>query len=153
MADYGTVVGYFSSQVKAEAAINALKQAGFQQNQIGVAARSPQTGASSSSTMNQTGKRAADKASQSAGGAWEAIKGFFSSKQNASIIVMDLNEIAESIDVVLSWTSQSASRSSSSLATKRAAERLAISGHTLRTYLSAISLTALGSTSLNSATL
>ena len=34
MTDYGTVVGYFSSQVQAEAAVNALKQAGFQQNQF-----------------------------------------------------------------------------------------------------------------------
>jgi uncharacterized protein (TIGR02271 family) len=34
MAEYGTVVGYFSSQVQAEAAVNALKRAGFQQERI-----------------------------------------------------------------------------------------------------------------------
>jgi hypothetical protein len=54
MADYGTVVGYFPSQVQAEAAVNALKQAGFQQNQIGVVAQSSQAGFATSK-VQQTG--------------------------------------------------------------------------------------------------
>jgi uncharacterized protein (TIGR02271 family) len=70
MADYGTVVGYFSSQAQAEAAISALKQAGFQQNQIGVAAQSAQAGAA--------GTNPAYKAGHAAGGAWESVKNFFS---------------------------------------------------------------------------
>jgi uncharacterized protein (TIGR02271 family) len=70
MADYGTVVGYFPSQATAESAISALKQAGFHQNQIGVAARSAQTEASSGSST-------AYKAGKTAGGAWESVKNFF----------------------------------------------------------------------------
>jgi uncharacterized protein (TIGR02271 family) len=70
MADYGTVVGYFPSQATAESAISALKQAGFHQNQIGVAARSAQTEASS-------GASTAYKAGKTAGGAWESVKNFF----------------------------------------------------------------------------
>jgi uncharacterized protein (TIGR02271 family) len=66
MADYGTVVGYFPSQATAESAISALKQAGFQQNQIGVAARSD---SSEPSTAYKAGK--------TAGGAWESVKNFF----------------------------------------------------------------------------
>lgn len=71
MADYGTVVGYFPSQANAESAISALKQAGFEPHQIGVAARSAQSTASpsSSSTAYKTGK--------AAGGAWESVKNFF----------------------------------------------------------------------------
>jgi uncharacterized protein (TIGR02271 family) len=70
MADYETVVGYFSSQAQAEAAISALKQAGFQQNQIGVAAQSAQAGAADTNP--------AYKAGHAAGGAWESLKNFFS---------------------------------------------------------------------------
>jgi uncharacterized protein (TIGR02271 family) len=70
MAGYGTVVGYFPSQASAESAISALKQAGFQQNQIGVAARSAQGMASSGSST-------AYKAGKTAGGAWESVKNFF----------------------------------------------------------------------------
>jgi uncharacterized protein (TIGR02271 family) len=77
MADYGTVVGYFPSQVQAEAAVNALKQAGFQQNQIGVVAQSSQAGFATSK-VQQTGTSQAYKAGQSAGGAWESVKNFFS---------------------------------------------------------------------------
>ena len=73
MADYETVVGYFSSQVQAEAAINALKQAGFQQDQIGVVAQTSQAG-SASSDAQQAGTSQAYKAGQSAGGAWESVK-------------------------------------------------------------------------------
>jgi uncharacterized protein (TIGR02271 family) len=77
MADYGTVVGYFSSQAQAEAAINALKQAGFQQNEIGVAAQSAQAGAASSK-VQLAGTNPAYKAGHAAGGAWESVKNFFS---------------------------------------------------------------------------
>jgi uncharacterized protein (TIGR02271 family) len=77
MADYGTVVGYFSSQVEAEAAVNALKQAGFQQNQIGVAAQSAHAGAASSEGQ-LAGTNPAYKAGHAAGGAWESVKNFFS---------------------------------------------------------------------------
>jgi uncharacterized protein (TIGR02271 family) len=77
MTDYRTVVGYFSSQVQAEAAINALKQAGFQQSQIGVVAQSSQAGFASSKAQ-QTGTSQAYKAGHSAGGAWESVKNFFS---------------------------------------------------------------------------
>jgi hypothetical protein len=71
MADYGTVVGYFPSQLTAESAISALKQAGFQQNQIGVAARSAAAIASSSDSSPTY------KAGKAAGGAWESVKNFF----------------------------------------------------------------------------
>src|SRR3984957_11462629 len=71
MADYGTVVGYFRSQANAEAAISALKQAGFEPHQIGVAARSAQSTASPSSSST------AYKAGKTAGGAWESVKNFF----------------------------------------------------------------------------
>lgn len=77
MADHGTVVGYFSSQVQAEAAINALKQAGFQQDQIGVAAQSAQAGAVASKG-ELMGTNPAYKAGHAAGGAWESVKNFFS---------------------------------------------------------------------------
>jgi len=71
MAGYGTVVGYFPSQETAESTISALKQAGFQQNQIGVAARSAQPIDSSSASST------AYKAGKTAGGAWESFKNFF----------------------------------------------------------------------------
>jgi len=71
MADYGTVVGYFPSQATAESAISALNQAGFQQQQIGVAVRSAQPAASSS------GSTTAYKAGKATGGAWESVKNFF----------------------------------------------------------------------------
>ncbi len=71
MADYGTVVGYFPSQVTAESAISALRQAGFQQNQIGVAARSAAAIAPSSDSSSTY------KAGKAASGAWESVKNFF----------------------------------------------------------------------------
>ena len=71
MADYGTVVGYFPSQATAESAISALKQAGFQQQQIGVAVRSAQPAAPSSDSTT------AYKAGKATGGAWESVKNFF----------------------------------------------------------------------------
>jgi uncharacterized protein (TIGR02271 family) len=77
MAKYGTVVGYFSTQAEAESAIKALKQAGFQQSRIGVAARSTQPGLASSTTAETTGNSSAYKAGHSAGGAWESVKSFF----------------------------------------------------------------------------
>jgi hypothetical protein len=72
MAAYETVVGYFPSQASAESAISELKHAGFKQDQIGVAARSAQAGASSSE-----GETTAYKAGKTAGGAWESVKNFF----------------------------------------------------------------------------
>ena len=68
MAYDGTVVGYFPSQVTAESAISALKQAGFQQNQIGVAARSAAAIAPSSDSSPTY------KAGKAAGGAWQLVK-------------------------------------------------------------------------------
>jgi hypothetical protein len=38
MSEYNTVAAYFPTQASAESAIEALKTAGFQQTQIGVAA-------------------------------------------------------------------------------------------------------------------
>jgi uncharacterized protein (TIGR02271 family) len=77
MAQYGTVVGYFSTQADAESAIKALKQAGFQQNQIGVAARSAQAGLASAATAGTPETGPAYKAGHTAGGAWESVKSFF----------------------------------------------------------------------------
>jgi uncharacterized protein (TIGR02271 family) len=77
MTQYGTAVGYFSTQAEAESAIKALKQAGFQQNQIGVAARSAQAADASSTTKETTGASSAYNAGHSAGGAWESVKSFF----------------------------------------------------------------------------
>ena len=78
MANIGTVVGYFSSQATAESAISALKEAGFQQSQIGVAARSASAASASSSATRESGTSTAYKAGQSVGGAWETVKNFFS---------------------------------------------------------------------------
>ena len=77
MAKYGTVVGYFSTQADAESAIKALKQAGFQQNQIGAAARSAQSGIASSTTAGTSKTSSAYDAGHTAGGAWESVKSFF----------------------------------------------------------------------------
>jgi uncharacterized protein (TIGR02271 family) len=77
MADYGTAVGYFSSQNDAEIAINDLIQAGFKHNEIGLAARHPQEGVVLPSTTGQTRASTAYEAGQSAGGAWQAVKSFF----------------------------------------------------------------------------
>jgi uncharacterized protein (TIGR02271 family) len=77
MANNGTVVGYFSSQATAESAISALKEAGFQQSQIGVAARSASAATASSSATHESGSSTAYKAGQSVGGAWETVKNFF----------------------------------------------------------------------------
>ena len=77
MAKYGTMVGYFSTQADAESAIKALKQAGFQQNQIGVAARSAQAGLASSRTAATPETGSAYKTGHTAGGAWESVKNFF----------------------------------------------------------------------------
>jgi uncharacterized protein (TIGR02271 family) len=70
MTENNTVVGYFPSQATAESAISALKQAGFYQSQIGVAARSAQT-------LPSSGSSTAYKAGKTAGGAWESVKNFF----------------------------------------------------------------------------
>jgi uncharacterized protein (TIGR02271 family) len=77
MANNGTVVGYFSSQTTAESAISALKEAGFQQSQIGVAARSASVAAAPSSAVSKSATSTAYKTGQSVGGAWESVKHFF----------------------------------------------------------------------------
>lgn len=72
MADYQTVAAYFPSQSSAESAITRLKEAGFLQSQIGVAA------ATSSNSMKDTdGGSTSYKAGHTAGSAWEKIKGMF----------------------------------------------------------------------------
>jgi uncharacterized protein (TIGR02271 family) len=71
MSQYSSVAAYFPSQASAESAISALKTAGFQQSEIGVAA----AGASSASTTEGS---TAYAAGQHAGNAWEKVKGFFS---------------------------------------------------------------------------
>lgn len=75
MANYGTTVGYFKTQSAAEAAMSALKAAGFQQNQIGVAAASDANhdASSSSSTVGERAHEAGDKAA----GMWDKVKSFF----------------------------------------------------------------------------
>ena len=78
MAKSGTVVGYFSSQATAESAISALKEAGFKQNQIGVAAQSASEANAADSAVREPGTSTAYKAGQSVGGAWETVKNFFS---------------------------------------------------------------------------
>jgi uncharacterized protein (TIGR02271 family) len=77
MANSGTVVGYFSSQETAESTISALKEAGFHQSQIGVAARSASAAPASSSVVSESGTSTAYKTGQSVGGAWETVKHFF----------------------------------------------------------------------------
>lgn len=63
MANYGTTVGYFRSQSAAEAAMNALRAAGFQQNQIGVAAASG-AATNASSTSSTIGEHAHEAGAQ-----------------------------------------------------------------------------------------
>ena len=70
MADYNTVAAYFPSQASIESAITKLKEAGFQQSQIGVAA-------STSSPLKEDGESTAYKTGRTAGSAWEKFKGIF----------------------------------------------------------------------------
>ena len=78
MTSNQTVVGYFPTQATAESAISALKQAGFQQSQIGVALQSAQAGMPSAETATQTEASTSYSAGHAAGGAWESVKNFFS---------------------------------------------------------------------------
>ena len=71
MANSKTVAAYFPSQASAESAITKLKEAGFQQSQIGVAA------ASSGSLKDNESGSTAYKAGQTTGSAWEKFKGMF----------------------------------------------------------------------------
>ena len=79
----GTVVGYFTSESQAETAVSALKAAGFQSNQIGVALASGDNYAQTpgTSTGMATGTTSASDMGHAAGektrSAWERFKGFF----------------------------------------------------------------------------
>ena len=92
----GTVVGYFTSDTQAEAAVSALKAAGFQSHQIGIALASGDTASMTGSTIGATGSSAsadysgtgtgagtAASAGHAAGtttrNAWERFKSFFDS--------------------------------------------------------------------------
>jgi uncharacterized protein (TIGR02271 family) len=71
MSEYSTVAAYFPSDASAEAAMSALRAAGFRESQIGVAAASgPTVGATDNSNAYSAGQRA--------GNAWEKVKSFFS---------------------------------------------------------------------------
>jgi uncharacterized protein (TIGR02271 family) len=70
MSDYKTIAAYFPSRASAESAISALKTAGFEQPDIGVAA-------ASAPFATGTGESAAYTAGHNVGGAWEKVKSFF----------------------------------------------------------------------------
>ena len=72
MTDHNTAVAYFPSQATAESAISALKTAGFQSSQIGVAANSVPTPVIESASAD--GVRAVSATSENA---WEKVKAFF----------------------------------------------------------------------------
>ncbi len=80
----GTVVGYFDNYSDAQEAVSRLKDAGFQANQIGLAARTDEdfgTSTSSSGTSGSTtGSRvshAAHEAGEKGEGVWAKVKNFF----------------------------------------------------------------------------
>jgi uncharacterized protein (TIGR02271 family) len=73
MANYGTTVGYFKTQSAAETAMSALRAAGFQQNQIGVAAASGNNASSTSTTVGEH----VHEAGEHVGGMWDKVKSFF----------------------------------------------------------------------------
>ena len=80
MAVNRTIVGYFSSQAGIASAVNALTDAGFQQSQIGVAARSATEGnreTSSAYTEGNSETSSAYNTGAKAGGAWSTLKNFF----------------------------------------------------------------------------
>ena len=59
MSEYSTVAAYFPSDASAEAAMSALRAAGFRESQIGVAAASgPTVGATDNSNAYSAGQRA-----------------------------------------------------------------------------------------------
>lgn len=69
MAAYRTIVAYFPSHTSAQSAMSALIDAGFNQSQFGMAARS------TAETKDHPGT--AYEAGAKAGGAWNALKSFF----------------------------------------------------------------------------
>lgn len=80
----GTVVGYFENYPDAQEAVSRLKDAGFQANQIGLAARTSDTNYSGSSTSSTAGSTTGSKVSSAAHevGAktesmWDKVKNFF----------------------------------------------------------------------------
>ena len=79
-----TVVGYFSSHAQAQQAVDALKEAGFNANQIGLAARGSSFGvdrATTSSTdtsdKGSSAYRTGEHAGEHVGGMWDKVKNFF----------------------------------------------------------------------------
>ena len=81
MADYNTVAAYFPSQSSAESAIVKLKEAGFSQSQLGVAAAGSQgvqdTDAGTHTASTRETQGTAYKTGHTAGSAWEKFKGLF----------------------------------------------------------------------------
>jgi uncharacterized protein (TIGR02271 family) len=82
----GTVAAYFSSETKAEDAVQDLKTAGFSNNQIGLAlasgrgssdSSSVNTGSTSSTARTQQTGNVSSQAHAKAEGAWERFKEFF----------------------------------------------------------------------------
>jgi uncharacterized protein (TIGR02271 family) len=72
MAQNGTIVGYFATRTKAESAVNALKDAGFTRNHIGLAISS---GNIAGTGTSQSGTASARDEHET--GTWEKIKDFF----------------------------------------------------------------------------
>ncbi len=81
-----TVVGYFSTHAQAQSAVEALKAAGFQAREMGIAARGFSSGSAGSlgtadSQSDMAGERGADRATEHehahGTGMWEKIKEFF----------------------------------------------------------------------------
>lgn len=75
----GTVVGYFASQTQAEAAVSALKAAGFSSSQIGVAlsGEGPDAHDVSAETTTTHPGSTTHAAGAKVASAWERFKGFF----------------------------------------------------------------------------
>lgn len=76
---YNTVVGYFSSEQSAEAAVRALQAAGFTRDQIGIAGRAEDEGYSVSDRRNteSTAYTEGHKTGKAASGFWQRIRNFF----------------------------------------------------------------------------
>jgi uncharacterized protein (TIGR02271 family) len=78
----GTVVGYFATETQAEAAVTALKAAGFPSSQIGLALNSTESATDLGTTQAQgtatsSVGSAAHKAGEKTASAWDRFKNFF----------------------------------------------------------------------------
>jgi hypothetical protein len=77
----GTIAAFFKDQTSAHQAIEALQQAGFNGNQIGVAyssgAQAGETGAYQQDTHTSSAGTTTHKAGEKASGMWEKVKNFF----------------------------------------------------------------------------